>query len=173
MQIQAILTLIDKIDAKLAVLLCHHNADPDAIGSAFAFKELLTHLKPNLEAEIAAASGPSRLSKSMMTVIPIEITDKPRIETADIIFLIDTNTIQQLDEWGKRINPDQILVLVDHHARHSETENLATISIVSPPSSRDASSTPTFESSFSTCSRATWPRSSSFSAQCWPGCRRH
>ena len=130
MQIQAILTLIDKIDAKLAVLLCHHNADPDAIGSAFAFKELLTHLKPNLEAEIAAASGPSRLSKSMMTVIPIEITDKPRIETADIIFLIDTNTIRQLDEWGKQIASECPIVLIDHHAAHPETEKTATLFVV-------------------------------------------
>ena len=129
MQIQEILTLIDKLDAKLAVLFCHHNADPDAIGAAFAFKGLLKHLRPKLEIEIAAASGPSRLSKSMMNVLPIELTAEPRIEEADILVLLDTNTIQQLDEWGTRIKPDRPLVVIDHHARHPETERIATISV--------------------------------------------
>ena len=127
MQIQEILTLIDKLNAKLAVLLCHNNADPDAIGAAFAFKGLLKRLRPKLETEIAAASGPSRLSKSMMKVLPIELTSEPRIEEADILVLLDTNTIQQLDEWGTRIKPDHHLVVIDHHASHPETKRIATI----------------------------------------------
>jgi phosphoesterase RecJ-like protein len=126
-QIQEIVALIDKLDAKLAVLLCHHNADPDAIGSAFAFKGLLKCLRPNMETEIAAASGPSRLSKSVMTVLPIELTSEPRIETADLIVLLDTNTIQQLDEWSELITPDRPLVVIDHHASHPETEHMATV----------------------------------------------
>jgi phosphoesterase RecJ-like protein len=129
MQIQEIVALIDKLDAKLAVLLCHHNADPDAIGAAFAFKGLLKRLKPNLETEIAAASGISRLSKAMMNVLPIELADNPRIEKADLIVLLDTNTIQQLDEWSERIKPDSPLVVVDHHASHPETERRATLSV--------------------------------------------
>jgi phosphoesterase RecJ-like protein len=127
--IQEITALIDKLDAKLAVLLCHHNADPDAIGAAFAFKGLLKRLKPNLETEIAAASGPSRLSKSVMAVLPIELADDPRIEEADILVLLDTNTVQQLDEWSQRIKPGHPLVVIDHHASHPETERIATLSV--------------------------------------------
>jgi phosphoesterase RecJ-like protein len=128
-QIQEIVALIDKLDAKLAVLLCHHNADPDAIGAAFAFKGLLKRLRPNLETEIAAASGISRLSKAMMDALPIELADNPHIETADLIVMLDTNTIQQLDEWSERIKPDRPLVVVDHHASHPETERIATLSV--------------------------------------------
>ena len=127
MQIQEIVALIDKLDAKLAVLLCHHNADPDAIGAAFAFKGLLKRLRPSLEIEIAAASGPNRLSKSMLKSLHLELTVQPRIEEADLIVLLDTNTIQQLDEWSKRINPDRPLVVIDHHASHPETERMATL----------------------------------------------
>jgi len=134
-QIQEIVALIDKLDAKLAVLLCHHNADPDAIGAAYAFKGLLKRLRPNLETEIAAPSGPSRLSKSMMDVLSIELADNPRIETADLIVLLDTNTIQQLDEWSERIKPDRPLVVVDHHASHPETERRATLSVTDEKSS--------------------------------------
>lgn len=130
MYIQEIITLIDKLSAKLAILLCHNNADPDAIGAAFALSELLKHLRPNLETEIAIASGPSKLSKQIMDLIPIEFTIQPRIEEAGMLVLVDTNTIQQLDEWKKSIKSDQVLVLVDHHARHPETENLATVSVV-------------------------------------------
>jgi len=128
-QIQKIVSLIDKLDAKLAILLCHNNADPDAIGAAYALSGLLKRLRPNLETEIAAASGPSRLSKAMITVIPIELADQPRIEEADMLVLVDTNTIQQLDEWCTRIKPDHPLVVVDHHARHPETERIAALSV--------------------------------------------
>jgi nanoRNase/pAp phosphatase (c-di-AMP/oligoRNAs hydrolase) len=137
MQIQKITSLIDKLDAKLAVLLCHHNADPDAIGSAFAFQGLLKQLRPNLETEVAAASGPSKLSKAMISVLPIQLTDNPRIEEADLLVLLDTNTIQQLNDYGKRIKPNQPLVVIDHHASHPETEQLATILV----SDENASST--------------------------------
>ncbi len=135
MQTQEIVSLIDKLDAKLAVLLCHHNADPDAIGAAFAFKGLLKHLRPNLETEIAAASGTSKLSKAMMNALPIELVDNPRIEKADLIVLLDTNTLQQLDEWSERIKPDKPLVVVDHHASHPETERRATLSVTDETSS--------------------------------------
>ena len=127
MQIQEIISLIDKLDAKLAVLLCHHNADPDAIGSAFAFQGLLKRLRPDIETEIAAPSGPSRLSKAVMAVLPIVLTDEPRIEKAALIVLLDTNTVQQLDEWSERITPDHSLVVIDHHASHPETEKIATV----------------------------------------------
>ncbi|PVX23839.1 MAG: hypothetical protein CW716_11205 [Candidatus Bathyarchaeum sp.] len=129
MQIQEIVALIDKLDAKLAVLLCHHNADPDAIGAAYAFKGLLQRLRPNLETEIAAAAGPSKLSKAIMNALPIELTEQPRIEAADLLVLLDTNTIQQLDEWSTRIVVTQPMVVIDHHASHPETEERATLSV--------------------------------------------
>jgi nanoRNase/pAp phosphatase (c-di-AMP/oligoRNAs hydrolase) len=103
MQIHKIVTLIDKLDAKLVVLLCHHNADPDAICAAFAFSRLLARLRPGLEIEIAAAQGASRLSKFLLKSLPAELAAQPRINKADLIVLLDTNTIQQLDEWRQLI----------------------------------------------------------------------
>ena len=126
MQVHEIVALVDKLDAKLVVLLCHHNADPDAIGAAFAFSRLLERLRPTLEIEIAAAQGPSRLSKFMLKSLPVELTAQPRIEKADFIVLLDTNTIQQLDEWSERVRAsDSPLIVIDHHASHPETERLA------------------------------------------------
>ena len=104
MQIQKIMSLIDKLNAKLIVLLCHHNADPDAICAAYSFSRLIKRLRPQLSIEIAAAQGPSKLSKHLLNTLQVNLlTLQPRIDEADLIMLLDTNTIQQLDEWGERI----------------------------------------------------------------------
>ena len=130
MQIHEIVALVDKLDAKLAVLLCHHNADPDAVCAAFVFSQLLKRLRPELEIEIAAAQGLSRLSKFMLKSLPVQLTPQPRIEKADLIVLLDTNTIQQLDEWNERVKASNSpLIVIDHHASHPETERLATMCV--------------------------------------------
>jgi len=121
---------MDELKAKLVVLLCHHNADPDAVCAAFALSKLLKHLKPKLNIEIAAAQGLSRLSKYLLNSLPAKLTTQPRIEAADILILLDTNTIQQLDEWSERVRGSNApLVVIDHHASHPETERLATLCI--------------------------------------------
>jgi len=128
MQIHEIISLIDKLNAKLVVLLCHHNADPDAVGAAFAFSRLLERLRPELGIEIAAAQGPSKLSKFMLKALPVKLTEQPRIEEANLIVLLDTNTIQQLGEWSDRVKASNSpLIVIDHHASHPETERIATM----------------------------------------------
>lgn len=128
MQIHEIISLIDKLNAKLVVLLCHHNADPDAVGAAFAFSRLLERLRPELSIEIAAAQGPSKLSKFMLKALPVKLTEQPRIEEASLIVLLDTNTVQQLGEWSERVKASNSpLIVIDHHASHPETERIATL----------------------------------------------
>ncbi|MFP3984559.1 MAG: DHH family phosphoesterase [Candidatus Bathyarchaeia archaeon] len=138
MQIQEITALLDRVDARFVVLLCHHNADPDAIGAAFAFSSLISRLRPRLRVEIAAAEGPSRLSKQLIRALPIKLTPNPSIEEADVIVLLDTNTIQQLDEWAEKVKTSKSpVVVIDHHASHPETERLAALTV----SDENASST--------------------------------
>src|SRR3990170_2494230 len=130
MQIHKITELIDQRDAKLIVLLCHINADPDAICAAFAMAQLLQRLRPNLRVEIAAPQGPSRLSKFLLQSLPVKLTTQPNIEIAEIIVLLDTNTVQQLGEWSERVKASKAaLVVIDHHASHPETERVATLSV--------------------------------------------
>jgi nanoRNase/pAp phosphatase (c-di-AMP/oligoRNAs hydrolase) len=130
MQIGKITSIIDRLDARLVVLLCHHNADPDAMCAAFAFSQLLRRLRPKLNLEIAAAQGVSRLSKILLESLPVKLTEQPSIEKADVLILLDTNTIQQLDEWGARVKTaSSPLVVIDHHSSHPETERLATLSV--------------------------------------------
>lgn len=138
MSLAEITKIIDTLEAKLVVLLCHHNADPDAICSAYAFQSLLKQLMPKIEVEIGAAYGISRLSKHLLQYVPIDVRDQPRIEKADAIVLLDTNTIQQLDNLAEKVKTAKSpIIVIDHHATHPETEQLATLCVTN----EDASST--------------------------------
>ena len=136
MSFTQITTLIESLNAKLVVLLCHHNADPDAICSAYAFASLLKQAKPQLEAEIGAAQGISRLSKHLLKFLPVDVKMNPSVEKADIIVLLDTNTIQQLNGLADKIRESKVpIVVIDHHAAHPETQQLARICLTSEESS--------------------------------------
>jgi len=130
MQIHKITELIDNRNAKLVVLLCHINADPDAVCAALAMARLLQRLRPNLKVEVSAAQGPSRLSRFLLQSLPAKLTVQPSIESSDIIVLLDTNTVQQLGDWSERVKASKAaVVVIDHHASHPETERLATLSV--------------------------------------------
>lgn len=128
--------ILNELDARLVVLLCHHNADPDAICSAYAFKSLLKQLIPNLKVEIGAAQGISRLSKHLLKHLPIETKTQPNVENADAIVLLDTNTIQQLNRLSEKVKTSKApIIVIDHHAPHPETEQIAKLSITNEEAS--------------------------------------
>lgn len=129
---------MEDLNVKNVVLLCHHNADPDAICSAYAFAGLLKNLKSEINVEIGASQGISRLTKHLLKHLPIKVETQPNIDKADTIVLLDTNTIQQLGNLAEKVkNSKAPIIVIDHHAAHPETEKLARICITN----EDASST--------------------------------
>ena len=136
MTIQAILQIIDETRASFILLLCHQQADPDALGSAYAFQGLLKRLVPSIVVEIGAGDGVSRLSKHLLQHTPITVNMKPSIESADVIVLLDTNTVQQLGELANAAAKSSApLIVVDHHAPHPETMQVAKLSITNEEAS--------------------------------------
>jgi len=130
--------ILDELNAKQVVLLCHHNADPDAICSAYAFAGILRCLRQDLKVEIGVAQGISRLSKHLLKYLPIDVKTQPDVEKADFIVLLDTNTIQQLNDLAEKVKTSKApIIVIDHHATHPETERMAKICITK----EDASST--------------------------------
>jgi len=128
--------ILDTLSAKRVVLLCHHNADPDAICSAYAFQSLLKQARPNLDVEIAASHGISRLSKHLLQYIPIEVNEQGNTENADALVLLDTNTIQQLNNLAEKVRTAKApIIVIDHHAAHPETLQLATLCITNEEAS--------------------------------------
>jgi len=121
---------IDELNAQHIILLCHHNADPDAVCSAYALSNLIKKHKPQTKVEIGAAQGISRLTKHLLKSLPITVQTSPNIEKADLIILLDTNTIQQLDNLAEKVKTSKApIIVVDHHATHPETEKTAKLCI--------------------------------------------
>ena len=131
MTIANIAKLLRERQATFVLLLCHQNADPDALCSAYAFQGLLKRIAPNVIVEIGTGQGISKLSKHILEHTPITVNTKPNIESADIIILLDTNTIEQLGELAETVSRSTApIVVVDHHAAHPETLQKATIAII-------------------------------------------
>jgi phosphoesterase RecJ-like protein len=118
--------LLDEANAHFILLLCHHNADPDAVCSAYAFQNLLSKYRSHMVAEIGTGQGISRLSKQILQHIPIFVNLQPNVEKADAIVLLDTNTTQQLGHLAERVLKTKApIIVIDHHATHPQTKQMA------------------------------------------------
>ena len=138
MALTEVASVLDEAKARFVLLLCHYNADPDAVCSAYAFQSLLSKCKPDIVAEIGTGQGISRLSKHILKHIPVTVNSQPDVEKADAIVLLDTNTTQQLGHLAERVASTQApIIVIDHHAAHPQTEQIAKLCITN----EDASST--------------------------------
>jgi nanoRNase/pAp phosphatase (c-di-AMP/oligoRNAs hydrolase) len=132
MTFHAITQVLDEAHAKNVLLLCHHNSDPDAVCSAYAFQGILKKLKPEIHVEIGTGQGVSKLTKHLFQYIPMAVSLQPNVEKADVIVLLDTNTIQQLDGLAEKVaKVTAPIVVIDHHAAHPETQALCRLCITS------------------------------------------
>ena len=128
--------ILDEVHASFVLLLCHHNADPDAVCSAYAFQSLLVKHMPSLTVEIGTGQGISRLSKHILKRIPVSVNLQPDVEKADAIVLLDTNTTQQLGRLAERVAKTAApIIVIDHHAVHPQTEQIAKLCITNEEAS--------------------------------------
>jgi len=130
MTFNEIVKVLDEVNAENVLLLCHHNSDPDAVCSAYAFKGLLKKVRPNVAVDIGTGQGVSKLTKNLFKYLPITVNLQPNVENAQAIVLLDTNTIQQLDIIADRVAKVKVPILVvDHHAAHPETQAICRLCI--------------------------------------------
>jgi nanoRNase/pAp phosphatase (c-di-AMP/oligoRNAs hydrolase) len=112
-------------NSRRIIITCHQNADPDAICSMFLLSRLLKKLKRKLYTEVVAPTI-SRVSKRVLEHINIKLVQSPSIEKSDAIFIVDTNTTQQLGILKERIeNSNKPIVFIDHHAPHPFTKKIS------------------------------------------------
>lgn len=120
------------------LLLCHHNADPDSVCSAYAVQELALALDPSVDARIFLPGGASSLSRRIMEEIGIAASEDVHVAGSDALVVLDTATLSQLEEWGDTVaSAEAVKVFIDHHAPHPEISSIASIQLVD----EDASST--------------------------------
>ena len=118
------------------LVLCHHNADPDAVGSSLALADALKQL--GAEAQAGASEGISRVSESLLKATGREITIDPPLN-ADIIVLVDTSSFEHLGKLGEQIKQRASeLVLIDHHRPVEEMRQFAKFYLVREESASES-----------------------------------
>ena len=112
------------------LLICHHNADPDAVFSAYAFKELVNQIQPGIVANILLPGGASTLTEKLIEKYRVSTLENLKLDEYDVIFLLDTASFNQLDEWEEKIKDTTIpVVVIDHHTIHPALREKASLYI--------------------------------------------
>lgn len=99
------------LDYQNILFLCHRNADPDAIGSAYTLAQAFGGI-------VGIVDGCNRVAKMLINELEIEIVNNPDPADYDFTVVVDTSTQVQLNEikLGK-------YAVVDHHSTCSLKDN--------------------------------------------------
>lgn len=104
---------LDKIIRVLAtpnqkkLVLVHHNADPDSIGSAAALKIVF----PNVD--IGLTGDVSRTGERLLESLRVGVNPEPELKNYNQVILVDTASSAQLGPYADKVeNP----IVLDHHA---------------------------------------------------------
>lgn len=101
------------------IFLCHHNADPDAVGAAIGLKQLANSFskKKSKEKNLKiSADSVSKLSRSILKELneKIEIIEYPKLPKT--VFLVDTSSINQVTVNSEELTNSDV-ILIDHHKK--------------------------------------------------------
>ncbi|MEA1985795.1 MAG: DHHA1 domain-containing protein [Euryarchaeota archaeon] len=91
--------------------LCHRNADPDAVSSAFALSEAIG-------GTVGLVDGSNRVATLLIKELEIDVVDNPNPEDYDMTVVVDTSTVAQLND----IKLSHYCV-IDHHTTTALNEN--------------------------------------------------
>lgn len=94
-----------------AIIIIHHNADPDAMGSAVALARGLSQL--GVSSEVCAPLGLSLQSRNILTQYPYHVKEGNDIRFQKLIFIVDTSTPEQIGNIA--LPADAVVVILDHH----------------------------------------------------------
>ena len=116
------------------IILCHHNADPDALGAAQGVKELVRALL-DVEPSIVIPDDASVLSRSIAWDLGIDLWETT-FQEADTYVVVDTGSLNQLGGWESPLKETNAgIVFIDHHLPDSEMFELSTLYLVDPEAS--------------------------------------
>jgi nanoRNase/pAp phosphatase (c-di-AMP/oligoRNAs hydrolase) len=113
------------------LLLCHHNADPDTVCSAFGVQRLIESLDSSSQAGIFLPGGASSLSRRIMENLDIQVLEEASIDNYDVLVVLDTATPNQLEDWGERVMASSARkILIDHHTPHPRLMEIANYTMI-------------------------------------------
>ncbi|MEN3035064.1 MAG: DHH family phosphoesterase [Candidatus Methanosuratincola sp.] len=101
------------------VLVCHPNADPDCIGSAYAIKSALQLRSPSVSVSILTPDGVNAASSKLIEYLNVEF-ETSLDDTCGLLVLVDMPSLDQLPEVKGLVASRQIpYAIIDHHTEES------------------------------------------------------
>jgi phosphoesterase RecJ-like protein len=98
---------------KSFLLLCHHNADPDSLGSAIAFARYLK-ARGVERVKIGVAQSVSSYAKRLLEFSPVPVERNPVVgDGIDVVMIFDTSSLEQLEPI--ELPGGKTVILIDHH----------------------------------------------------------
>jgi nanoRNase/pAp phosphatase (c-di-AMP/oligoRNAs hydrolase) len=111
--------------------LCHHNADPDAVCSAFGVQRLIMSIDPSSSADIFLPGGASAITRKIMETLGIQVLEDISISDYDTVVVLDTATPNQLEGWWRKVMVSMVKkIIIDHHTPHPSMMAVADYSII-------------------------------------------
>ncbi|MGC8816469.1 MAG: DHH family phosphoesterase [Candidatus Hadarchaeum sp.] len=105
------------------VVLCHRNADPDAVASAVVLAEAMAGLGGRVKA--AAADDLAAISEAVLNSFSRKIGVNPELDF-DLAIFVDTSSFGHLGEFGQKLKDSGIpFAVIDHHKPVEEMRQLA------------------------------------------------
>jgi phosphoesterase RecJ-like protein len=101
-------TIAERLTHGRKLVLLHGNADPDALGCAYAIARSFP------EADICAPGGMDKIAKVIAAKLNIKVLERADMAAYDQIVVVDTSSPDQLGEFAS-VPPETIII--DHHAR--------------------------------------------------------
>jgi phosphoesterase RecJ-like protein len=101
-------TIAERLRHGRKLVLLHGNADPDALGCAYAIARSFP------EADICAPGGMDKIAKVIASKLNIKVLERADMAAYDQIVVVDTSSPDQLGEFAL-VPPETIII--DHHAR--------------------------------------------------------
>ena len=98
------------------LLLCHHNADPDSLGSAIAFAIYLKSIGIE-RVKIGVAQSVSSYARRLLAFSPVPVERNPAVKE-DAVIIFDTSSLEQLEPI--EIPKGKTVVVIDHHVEKEE-----------------------------------------------------
>ncbi len=106
-----ILEFLSSLEGKKILLLTHHNADVDALCSAWVLKNFLRRKN---SVKIASCESLAKQTRNILTLINEEIEIDPDCSAYELVFVLDTSSKEQI-KTAK--NLEKIHLLIDHHEK--------------------------------------------------------
>lgn len=126
---KSFLEILNEVCPKKICILCHQNADPDAICSAFALSGLLKRLIPEVKIQ-CFSDGLSKISKKVVKNLKMNISTGYDLNECDLYFLVDTSNFEQLGALKDHVREvSEPIIIVDHHQCHPEGKKISSLYI--------------------------------------------